>query len=177
MSRPDRPGSFRPRYRPVSYALLALWAGAMALFAWTTVFAGTYGWILVAGAVVAAVVLRWAADLGPVAAVPGLGALGLLAAGAPSSPGPEFFGAIATLALLAWLAEDPRRAPGGFARAIPLLLVVFLTVAIAWTCAVLLPPGSALVGVGSALLVAATLLLAVLLGRPDLIDREPPATA
>jgi len=159
--------------------LLLLWAATMALFSRATALAGPIGLGVAAIAVGGSAALRrWrGSTLGPFVAAPGLGGLGALAVTAPSAPIAEFLGAVAGLGLLAWLAEDPRRVGGGFGRATPALLLVFLSVSIAWASAILLPAGEALVGVGAGLLVLATILLAVLLGRPDLIDREPPATA
>lgn len=109
--------------------------------------------------------------------VPPLVGLVLLASNAPSAPSTDLVGGLAAVALLAWLADDPARAAGGISRALPSLLLVLVTLGIAWVGAFLLPAGTALIGVGAGLLVVVMILVAVLLGRPDLIDREPPATA
>jgi hypothetical protein len=165
--------------RPVSLALLGLLAAATVLFAAVSAVPWIVGFAIAAGGVGGTVALRSTLRPGirEIAAVPALGALVVLAAGAPSTPTAELLGGVVPIALLAWLADDPRRTSGGVGRAAPALILVLLAVAIAWSCAFLLPPGQALVGFGSALLVVATILVAVLLGRPDLIDREPPATA
>jgi hypothetical protein len=173
---PGRPGR-SVRARPL--VLLALLAGALVLFASTSTLVWYFG-LLVAGAGVAGsgVLRSRVPRISPApAVVPVLAALVVLAATAPSTPGTDLFGGVAAIALLAWLAEDPGRVPGGVVRAAPSLLVVVLTLGIAWTSALFLPTGSARIGFGAALLVLVTILVAVLLGRPDLIDAEPPATA
>ncbi|MGP8078320.1 MAG: hypothetical protein ACLQD8_06905 [Thermoplasmata archaeon] len=173
---PDGPVSHR---RPVSLVLLAAFGGAMAGFATGADVPWFVGLFLVVAGVGGAAALRTTSGRfgGTVAVVPALGSLVVLSVFAPSTPETDLFGGVAAIALLAWLAEDPRRVPGGFARGGAALLLVLLTFGIAWASAFLLPPGTSLVGIGAALLVLVTILVAVLLGRPDLIDREPPATA
>lgn len=165
--------------RPAELALLALLFGAAVLLAIGTALSWPVALAVAGAGVAGTAALRTRPDPagGPVALVPVLVAVGVLAAEAPSTPATDLFGGLAGVAVLAWLAGDPRRSAGGLARSIPSLLIVALTLGIAWTAAFLLPSGTSLLGVGGALLVLATILLAVLLGRPDLIDREPPATA
>lgn len=173
------PAAPRGRGFPRSWALLALFAGASVLFA----SAADLPWPLVLAVLAAGVggtaVLREGPRRGrsPLSLVPAVAMLALLAVTAPSTAAGDLFGALAGVALLAWLAEDSRRTPGGAGRAGPGLLLIVLTVGIAWASAFLLPPGASLVGVGAALLVLATILLAYLIARPELIDREPAATA
>lgn len=171
--RPRRPG------RAFSVLLLALFAGTAGLFATTSGLPLIEGLAVALAGVGGSAVLRPRLDgaRSPYAVVPALGALAVLAAAAPNSPLAELFGGVAALTLLAWLADDPRRSPGGVVRAAPSLLLVALTLGIAWMSALFLPTGSARVGFGAALLVLVTILVAILLGRPELIDREPPATA
>ncbi|MFY9717318.1 MAG: hypothetical protein WAK40_05220 [Thermoplasmata archaeon] len=165
--------------RAIPLVLLALLAGATVLFASTSGLVWYLAFLVGGAGVAGTAALRSRAPRVPpaTAVVPVLGALVVLAATAPSTPATELFGGVAAIALLAWLAEDPGRVPGGVVRAAPSLLVVLLTLGIAWTSALFLPTGSARIGFGAGLLVLLTILVAMLLGRPDLIDAEPPATA
>jgi hypothetical protein len=158
---------------------LALLGAALVFFALLSGLAWFLGLPIVAAGMAAAFLLRRrdAPRDGRAAPIPALGALVAVAAFAPSSPESDLVGGFAAVALLAWLADDPRRAPGGLSRALPSLVLVLVTLGIAWVGAFLLPSGSALIGIGAGLLVVVMILVAVLLGRPDLIDREPPATA
>lgn len=167
------------RVRPADLALAVVFAGAAALFGSATVLP----WFLWAAVVAAGV--GGTAALRPsgrpaaarYAAAPALGALVVLAASSPSTSAAGLFGGLAGIALFAWLSEDPQRAPGGSRRAAPALGLIVVALGIAWASGFLLPSGTAQIGIGSGLLVAAAILIAVLLGRPDLIDQEPPATA
>ncbi|HTP54588.1 MAG TPA: hypothetical protein VML94_06505 [Thermoplasmata archaeon] len=175
MSAPPAPGASR-RW---SLVVLGVLAGATVLFASASDLPEHLGYLVAALGLGASVALRADAPRTSAAGavVPILAALTVIAATAPSSAGTDLFGGVAAIALLAWLAEDRRRAPGGLVRAAPSLLVVFVALGIAWTSALFLPTGSARIGFGAALLVLVTILVAYLLGRTDLIDAEPPATA
>lgn len=100
-----------------------------------------------------------------------------LAAGVFLSPFgivPELVAGGCGLAFLAWLAEDPSRAPGGLARAGTTIMVPAVALGIAWSSALLLPSGSATLGVAAGLLVSALVAVALLVARPDVFDREVP---
>ena len=160
-----------------SASLLAMLLVASIFFALLTDLAWPLSVAVAAASVLTGGFVRTRRATRGVAPLPVLIGLLILATNAPSTTPAELFGGVVPVALLAWVADDPSRAPGGLARAAPTLLFVLLMLAIAWACAFLLPPGESLIGFGSGLLVAALLLVAVLLGRPDLIDREPAATA
>jgi hypothetical protein len=174
MSSSARPSGVRPP--PVGstllVALLAVFLGY--LTAWPF-----YAGILVAVVGVgAATALRAgpSARLRSIAPVPLVLALAIDAIASPLGLLPELAAGGAGLAFLAWLADDPSRAPGGVGRARAALLVPALALGIAWSSALLLPTGSATIGVAAALLVAAIAGLAYLVARPALFDREEGAT-
>lgn len=90
---------------------------------------------------------------------------------------PELTAGGCGLAFLVWLAEDPVRESGGFLRAAPTVAFAGIALAIAWASALLLPSGSAGLGVAAALLVFAITAVAFLVTRPELFDREAPESA
>lgn len=97
--------------------------------------------------------------------LPALIAFVVLAASSPPSASAELFGALAALALLLWLADDPARPSGGGRRAVPTLAACSLVVAVAWSLALALPRPSGAVGLAGGLLALALLVLAWLLAR------------
>jgi apolipoprotein N-acyltransferase len=111
------------------------------------------------------------------AIVPSVVSLGTLAAVAPSTPAADLLGGLSAAALLLWLAGGPESNEGVLTRSLPTIGLVALILLIAWASVLLLPPSPALLGVGGLLLVSIAILVAILFGRPDLIDREPSATA
>ncbi len=151
---------------------LGLAAGALlALFGrWPAPLLGA---VLLGGG--AAVVLRLAGSdrLRPYAAAPALAALAAAALGAVATPATELLGGVAGVALLLWLVDDPDRPPGGLRRGAMIVLVPLFAVAIAWSAGSLLPPGAVPFGVAGGLLALVLVALAFVLGRPDLLDREP----
>jgi hypothetical protein len=100
----------------------------------------------------------------------------VLGVSALSTPTSDLLGGLAGLALLLWLAGAPGAGPRAIARSLSTVGSAALIVMIAWTSALLLPRSPALLGIGAALLVTVVLAVAILLGRPDLIDAEPAAT-
>jgi hypothetical protein len=110
------------------------------------------------------------------APVPLLIAFGFGAVASPLGVVPELVAGAAGLAFLVWLADDPARFPGGVGRARITILVPALALGIAWTSALLLPSGSAPIGVAAGVLVVAVAVLAYLVARPGLFDREEAAT-
>ncbi len=102
---------------------------------------------------------------GTLTLVPPVVALGLLAATAPPGPSTDLFGGLSGLALLLWIADDPGRPSGGGRRAVPTIAVASLGVGLAWAVTLALPSKAPDVALGGALLAAALVLLAVLLGR------------
>jgi hypothetical protein len=177
---PHGPGAEdAPRGPAGSPGLVAVLAGAAVLFALTTDWSWPVG-LAIAGAGVAGSIAVRAAGTGlgrELAAVPAAAALGTLACEGPATAVPDLLGGLAAVALLAWVADDPARAPGGLGRAVPTLVLLVLFVAVAWAGALFWPSGTSLIGVGAALLVLVTVAVAFLFGRPDLFDREAPATA
>ncbi len=149
------------------------------------VFAGVAGGdraLLLAGTLVAVglgVVLRRFAGAGarPFAPVPILAGLGLAAVVSPLGLVPALAAGAAGLVFLLWLADDPHRPAGGVRRAGAGLLLPALAVAMSWVSALLLPPGSATVGVAAGLLVLAIGAVAFLLARPRGFDREEALTS
>jgi hypothetical protein len=97
--------------------------------------------------------------------LPALVALAVLGASSPVAPSTELFGAIAALAVLLWLADDPSRPAGGGRRAAAAIGFCGLGVGIAWSLVLILPRPSGRLGIAGGLLALALLLLAWLLAR------------
>ncbi|HTW55927.1 MAG TPA: hypothetical protein VMG36_05725 [Thermoplasmata archaeon] len=115
---------------------------------------------------------------GVAAGLPALAALGLLACTAPTTAAAELAAGTGALAFLLWLAASPKvRAAGALRRAIPTIALAALILVLAWSSELLLPHVPAVLGIGGLLLVAVVVTIAVLVGRPELIDREPEATS
>lgn len=108
--------------------------------------------------------------------VPVVVALGILAVFAGVAPFELLLVGLGGAAFVAWLADDPRRPPSGAVRGASLWLVPLLGVTLAWASSFLLPSSSAALGVAGGLAAGALVLLAVLLARPDWIERDPAAT-
>jgi len=98
--------------------------------------------------------------------------LGILALGAPYTWSAGLLGGLVVLALLLWIADEPGRVANGARRALTGIGVVTLAFGVAWLSAFLLPSTHASVGVVAGFLVAVILLASVLLGQPELIERE-----
>ena len=173
---PPAPGRGGRLAGAASDALLLVAAG---------LFAGVAGGghaLLLAGTLVAVglgVLLRrfGGARAGPIAPVPVLGGLGLAAVVSPLGLVPALAAGAAGLVFLLWLADDPHRPAHGVRRAGAGLLLPALAVAMSWVSALLLPPGSATVGVAAGLLAFAIGAVAFLVARPGLFDREEALTS
>jgi hypothetical protein len=76
------------------------------------------------------------------------------------------------LAFLVWLADDPARPAGGARRGLATVAVPALAVGIAWSSTLFLPAGAVPLGVAGGLLALTLALVAFLVGRPSLFDRE-----
>ncbi len=113
----------------------------------------------------------------PVAPVPIRAGLGVAAVVSPLGLVPALAAGAAGLVFLLWLADDPHRPAGGVRRAGPGLLLPGLAVAMSWVSALLLPPGSATVGVAAGLLAFSIGAVAFLVARPRLFDREEALTS
>lgn len=164
----------RPPVRE-SYGILpgVALAGALALFATGTSIPWYLDLAIAVGVVAVATGVRARAPepYRSFAVAPVLVALVLLAAVSVADPIPELFGAAASLGVLLWLTADPRESPGGVGRAGTSLLLVVFVVVIAWASAVALPSRNSVVGLAGGLLVLSLVVLAVFLGRPELLDR------
>jgi len=112
-----------------------------------------------------------------VAWVPSVVVLGILSITTPLTILAELVAGLGGIAVLLWMVDDPDRLPGGVARGLPLLALPALAVGVAWSSALLLPPGAAPLGAAAALLAFAVAIVAFFLGRPDLFDREEAATS
>ena len=123
--------------------------------------------------------LRWTPNpIGrEVAWVPSVVALGVLSITAPLTILAELVAGLGGISVLLWMVDDPDRLPGGVARGLPALALPALAVGVAWSSALLLPPGAAPLGAAAALLAFAVAVVAFFLGRPDLFDREEAATS
>jgi hypothetical protein len=106
------------------------------------------------------------------AIAPMLVALVVVAATAPLTAVSELLAGVGGVVAIVWVVEDPDRPPGGIARGATTIAIPGLAVGIAWSSALLLPGGSLSFGVTAALLALALAAIAVLLGRPDVFDRE-----
>ena len=157
--------------RPVSLALLLVGAGFLG---YLSGFPDGAGELLAVAAVVGGVVLRATSSSTPaaVAPVPVLAVLALDAVTAPVGLGSELFAGLAGLAFLVWLADDPSRPTGGADRAAPTLAVPALALGIAWSSALFLPSRAVPLGVAGALLALTLAVIALLVGRPTVFDRE-----
>ena len=103
---------------------------------------------------------------------PLLAALAVVAITAPLSAVSELLAGLGGVAAIVWVVDDPDRAPGGLARGATTIAIPALAVGIAWSSALLLPGGTLTFGITAALLVLVLAGVAVLLGRPDLFDRD-----
>jgi hypothetical protein len=170
MTRSARPGPSRESIVPLSVLTLA----AVALGA-----IGSLGFVLGAvvavGGVAISAALGWDPRWGArrYALLPVLLALGILALTAPPGPAPELLAGAGAVALLAGIAADPDRPPGGLARGAFGWGLPGLAVGLAWAGTYILPPSAAPVGVAGGLVAAAVVGLAVLIRRPDLAEPAP----
>jgi len=131
----------------------------------------------VVGLGVAALVRRRSARGRTFAPMPALVALTALAVTAPAVASAELLGGVASLGLLLWMADDPRRPAGGGRRASLALASCGLTVGIAWAVLLAVPHPAGGVGVAGALLALVLLFLAYLLAREAEARGPGPATA
>ena len=104
-------------------------------------------------------------------------ALGGIAVLLPATAVNGLLAGVGAIVLLVWMADDPRRLPGGPGRAAPTVTIAGLAMALAWGSATLLPTRSAPLGVAAALIVAVVALVSVLIARPELIGSEEAATS
>jgi hypothetical protein len=157
-------------------------AATTALFAFAMAGLGLLGGLPVyvgpalgAGTVVISALLR---ALRPdryraLALAPAVAVLGILAATAPPGASTELFGGLSGLAFLLWVADDPARPSGGGRRSVPTIALAALGVGLAWAVTLALPTNAPNVALGAALLAAALVLLAVLLGRLPRVTVTP----
>jgi hypothetical protein len=110
--------------------------------------------------------------LGDLSPVPVLVVLGILAAETPIAPVAELLVGAVGVVFVAWLADDPSRPPAGVARGAAVWAIPGLGVALAWVSEFLLPSSAAPLGVAGGLLAASLLVLAYLVTRPELFERE-----
>jgi hypothetical protein len=109
--------------------------------------------------------------------VPIVAALGVLSITTPLTVLAELVAGLGGIAVLLWMIDDPDRLPGGVQRGLSTIALPALAVGVAWSSALLLPPGAAPLGVAAALLAFAVAIVAFFLGRPELFDREEAATS
>jgi hypothetical protein len=110
------------------------------------------------------------------AAAPVLLALGILAATTPIAPLPELLAGAAGVVFIAWLTDDPSRPPAGASRGALVWAIPGLGMGVAWASAFLLPSSAASVGVAGGLLAASLLVLAYVVARPEMFDRDMAST-
>jgi hypothetical protein len=121
---------------------------------------------------------RWGGPTGIELAVgPALVGVGALALSSPASPQAALLAGASALAVVIWMSDDPSRSPGALRRAAPTVFVTVLAFVVAWGSALLLPSTPGELGLAGGLLALSLILIAVLLGWPHLLDREPAATA
>jgi hypothetical protein len=157
--------------RPVSLALLLVSATYLAFLSG---FPDGFGPVLAAVAVAFAAGLRVSShrNIAVYAPVPALAVLVLEVVPAPVGLGTELVAGLAGLAFLVWLADDPSRPVGGALRSLPTVAVPGLALGIAWSSALFLPAGTVPLGVAGALLALTLAVVAFLVGRPTVFDRE-----
>lgn len=109
------------------------------------------------------------------ALVPALGALAVLVFASPAEIASGLVAGLAALAFLLWLADDPRRAPGGGRRAVAIIGLSAVGFGLVWGITLLVPPGAQDIGVAGALAAGALLLIVPVLVLPG--AREAPETA
>jgi hypothetical protein len=170
MNPPTPPVGLRS-VRPVTLALLLVTATYLGFLSG---FPEGFGPVLAAAAVVLATGLRVGTPrtVAAYAPVPVLAALALEAVTAPVGLGTELAAGLAGLAFLFWLADDPSRPVGGARRSLPTVAVPTLAVAIAWSSTLFLPAGAVPLGAAGALLALTLAVVAFLVGRPAIFDRE-----
>jgi hypothetical protein len=167
MSAPTAPPWYRGLGSSVALGGLLLYVGSFARPEWVALLAAAAG---VAGGSY----LRW--DPSPLARsaapAPPLAALSVVALLAPRTFLVAGLAAVGSVLFLAWLADDPRRAPGGAGRAVPTLLTASLLVALAWGSSSLVPAGTATLGVAAGLVILVVVAVALLVARPELMGGE-----
>jgi hypothetical protein len=175
MTRPGAGGAGGRR----GLATTALLAGTAVVFALSTDLPWYFAVTLALAGVGGSVALRRADDLAMVefAAAPALVAVGGIALAAPATPAAALLGGGCALAVLLWLSDDPARTAGGVRRAVPTVLVAGLAFVVAWGSALILPETSGELGLAGGLLALSLVLIAVIVGWPHLLEREPAATA
>ncbi len=166
MSGAGPPGPTPPR-RGAPRLTTVLFAGIMVLFGLVSGLPALLGPIVVLGGVGVSAYLR--PRLGPrrssLEVVPALLALSVVGLGATPGRSTELFAGLSALAFLLWLADDPRKEPGGGRRAAPALGLAALAFALAWGITLPFPPGTIDVGLAGGLIAAALVLVAVVLVR------------
>jgi hypothetical protein len=168
------PLRFVSTIRPGSLALLFVAATVLGLLSG---FPAGLGLLLAPMGVLAAAALRsGSSGVGAAyAPAPVLLVLLLEAGFAPVGFGTELVAGLAGVAFLIWLADDPLRPAGGPRRAYSTIAIPTLALGIAWSSAFFLPAGVVPLGVAGALLAFTLALVAYLVGRPALFDREEEA--
>jgi membrane-bound metal-dependent hydrolase YbcI (DUF457 family) len=110
------------------------------------------------------------------AAVPVLVVMGVLAGATPVAPVAELLVGGTGVVFVAWLLDDPFRPSAGATRGAVEWAIPALGVGLAWSSSFLLPATAAPVGVAGGLLAAALVVLAYLVRRPELFDRDQGTT-
>jgi hypothetical protein len=165
------------RARPIGSSVLLALAGGF--LGYVTVHPGLVALAVVWAGVAVGIGLRLTSHrrLRPWAPVAVLAAL---AAGAVSSPlgvVPELAAGGSALAFLVWLADDPSRPAGGVLRGRAMVLLPAFALGVAWASSLLLPSGSASLGVAAGLLVFVIATLAFFIGRPALFEADAAASS
>jgi len=157
--------------RPVSLAFLFV---TVTYLGYLSGFPDGFGPLVAAGGVIAAAGMRvgFSRRVAAYAPVPALVVLGLEAVQTPVGIGTELLAGLGGLAFLVWLADDPARPLGGAARSLPTVAVPALALGIAWSSALFLPGGVLPLGVAGALLALTIAVIAFLVARPAIFDRE-----
>ena len=94
----------------------------------------------------------------------------------PIAPIPELLVGMAGVVFVAWLLDDPSRPAAGATRGAVEWAIPALGVGVAWASSFLLPTTAAPIGVAGGMLAAALIVLAYLVRRPELFDRDRAST-
>ena len=160
--------------RSVRVGSLALLALPAVFLGYLSGFPGGAGFVFMMAVVAAGAALRASGHSRRAAYAPVPVLVGLLteAVTAPVGFGTEFVAGLAGVAFLIWLADEPARPVGGAVRGLSVVAVPALALGIAWSSALFLPAGVVPLGVAGALLALTIAAVALLVGRPSLLEEE-----